>query len=75
MMIKGNRSVTKLSEIEIEGRKDLFSKSAADLIRRIVEKSDIMSLEVLLGTRKLFRLKDRPSLLLSEYLLTQVSHP
>ena len=46
----------------------LTKKPTVDLIRRIVEDSDKLALKVMLETRRLFRLKDKPPLTLPEYL-------
>ena len=47
----------------------LAKESTVGLVRRIVENSDKSALEVLLETRKLFRIKNGPPLLLHEFLL------
>ena len=46
----------------------LAKESTVGLVRRIVENSDRLALEVLLETRKLFRIKNGPPLLLHEFL-------
>ena len=47
----------------------LTKESMVELVRRIVENSDWIALRVLLDTRRLFRLKDKPPLSLPEFLL------
>jgi len=47
----------------------LAKESTVKLVRRIVENSDRLALEILLETRKLFLLRDNPPLLLPEFLL------
>jgi hypothetical protein len=47
----------------------LTRDSSIDLIQRIVIHSDRLAIKVLLETRKLFRLRDEPSLLLPEFLM------
>ena len=57
-----------LSELEMGDWKALKSESTLHLIRMIVEESNIAALKVLLETRKLFRLRNGPSLFLPEFL-------
>ena len=56
------------SKTGTEGWKTLAKKSTVELARHIVENSDKQALNVLLKSRKLFRLKDEPPLLLPEFL-------
>lgn len=56
-------------EIESRRRTSLTGESTVELVWRIVEDSDRLALKVFLDTRKLFRLKEKTSLLLPEFLL------
>ena len=56
------------SKNRTESWKTLKKKSTVKLVRLIVENSDQQALSVLLKSRKLFRLKDEPPLLLPEFL-------
>ena len=58
-----------LTQLETKRWKALTKKSTVELVRRIVEDSDKLALKVLLDTRRLFRLKDQPPLLLPEFLI------
>ena len=49
--------------------KTLSKKSTVELVRLIVKESDRTALQVLLDTRRVFRLKNGSALLLPEYLL------
>lgn len=58
----------KEKDLKVNSR-TLAKDSTVKLIRRIVEDSDRSALEVFLETRKLFRIKNGPPLLLHEFLL------
>lgn len=57
------------TDSQTEYWKSLIRESTVGLVERIVEASDTLALKVLLDTRRLFRLKDSPPLLLPEFLL------
>ena len=64
-----NQSRANLKDLEAERSKSLTRESTVELVRRIVEDSDRLALKVFLDTRRLFRLKEKASLLLPEFLL------
>ena len=55
--------------LERESWKLLTRESTFSLVERIVENSDRLALKVLLDTRRLFRIRDQPPLLLPEFVL------
>ena len=57
-----------LKQLETERRKALEREPTVEIVRLIIEDSDRLALKVLLDTRRLFRLKDEPPLLLPEFL-------
>jgi len=58
-----------LKELHKERWNSLTEQSTVDLVKKIAEDSDRSALAILLETRKLFRLKDHPPLLLPEFVL------
>jgi hypothetical protein len=58
-----------LKILQSERWKALTKEPTVELVRLIIEDSDRLALRVLLDTRRLFRLKDEPPLLLPEFLM------
>ena len=66
--IRGNFRKTEMERWETHP-KILGREATVEIVRRIVEDSDRLALGVLLERRRLFRLKEDPPLLLSEFLM------